>query len=69
MIQIRTMRHIPTSQMIPGAKTIAAWGRSHHRSADWGRIQSGFGQMKCQESRRVWLNHQWAQNPSQRRSP
>ena len=66
MIQLRTMKHIATSQMLPGVRSIATVGRSHHRAADLGRIQASLGQMRSQEARRVWLNHQWNHHPSPR---
>ena len=67
MLQLKTMKHVATSRMIPGVQSLASWGRSHHRAADLGRMQASLGQMQSQNSRRVWLTQQWLNTPRQRR--
>ena len=68
MIQLKTMKHIATSRMIPGVRSIASVGRSHQRASDLGRIQANLGHMQSQEHRRAWVNQQWTRHPSQRRA-
>lgn len=68
MFQLKTMKHIATSRMIPGIRSIPSLGRSHHRVADLGRIQASLGQMSSQELRRGWLNRQWNTLPPRHRA-
>ena len=73
MIQLKTMKHIATSQMIPSVRSLASLERysdssTHDRAADLGRMQANIGRMQGQKARRNWLNQQWKKTPSQRRS-
>lgn len=68
MFQLKTMKHIATSRMIPGIRSIPSLGRSHHRVADIGRIQASLGHMSSQDLRRNWLNQQWNTSPTRHRA-
>ncbi|NET53233.1 MAG: hypothetical protein F6K09_32590 [Merismopedia sp. SIO2A8] len=63
MIQLRTMKHIPTSQTIRGMRSLCSVGRSPNRAADSGRIQANIGQLMSQDIHRVWLLQQWRNRP------
>lgn len=63
MINLRTMKHIPSSRSIRGMRSLFSMGRSPNRAAESGQIQASIGQLVSQESHRVWLLQQWRNRP------